>query len=116
MSTTAQTLGYVCGGTLVTAEVGSIIALAFFREAIARKFPRFVYHMGVGVKTTSYRFCAGLDTFLVALLVTGNPWASTGIVGFELMTKFFLYYGHEWVWNRPFLAKYVRAVEKQGAH
>lgn len=51
------------------------------------------------VKTLTWRVVATTDTFLIAWLITGHiDWAA-GIAGIEVMTKMFLYYGHERVWN-----------------
>jgi uncharacterized membrane protein len=101
----AHVAGVALGGTLATFEFAMLVAVFCFREKMIKKFPRMTAHMGIGVKTTSYRFFAGLDTFLVSWFMTGNPLAATGIVGLELVTKFFLFYGHEWLWSWPFLAK-----------
>ena len=51
-------------------------------------------------KTITWRIIASLDTFLIAWLITGKfDWAGT-IAGIEVLTKMFLYYGHERVWNK----------------
>ena len=116
MIVTAQTVGYVAGATLVAAELSMAAVVFFCHERMSQKFPRLTAHMSIGVKTTSYRFFAGLDTFLITLLVTGNPWAGAGVVGFEVMTKFFLFYTHEWVWNRPFLARLMIERKQEVGH
>jgi len=51
-------------------------------------------------KTLTWRVLATSDTFLIAWLITGQlDWAGT-IAGIEVLTKMFLYYGHERVWDK----------------
>ena len=51
------------------------------------------------VKTLTWRIVATTDTFIIAWLITGHlDWAGA-IAGIEVLTKMFLYYGHERVWN-----------------
>lgn len=52
------------------------------------------------VKTGTWRVLASLDTFLLALLFTGNVGAAISIGGFEIITKLVLYYFHERAWSR----------------
>jgi uncharacterized membrane protein len=57
------------------------------------------------VKTLTWRIVATTDTFIIAWLITGEwTWASA-IAGVEVLTKMFLYYGHERVWNKIAWAK-----------
>ena len=52
------------------------------------------------VKTLTWRIVATTDTFIIAWLITGHlDWAGA-IAGIEVLTKMFLYYGHERVWNK----------------
>ncbi|MGB0505860.1 MAG: DUF2061 domain-containing protein [Pikeienuella sp.] len=53
-----------------------------------------------GVKTGTWRVLASLDTFLLALLFTGNVGTAISIGGFEIITKLVLYYFHERAWSR----------------
>jgi uncharacterized membrane protein len=108
--TDVATVGMACGAALVSIEMGSVAALAFARESMQRRFPRLARHCGVAAKTTSYRFFAGLDTFLLSFLVTGHAGAAAGIVGFELCSKFALYYAHEWAWSLSFLQRLTKGV------
>lgn len=56
-------------------------------------------------KTITWRVVATTDTFLIAWFITNDwSWASA-IAGIEIVTKMFLYYGHERVWNRIKWAK-----------
>ena len=51
-------------------------------------------------KTLTWRVLATTDTFIIAWLITGEwTWASA-IAGVEVLTKMFLYYAHERVWNK----------------
>ena len=51
-------------------------------------------------KTITWRILATSDTFLIAWLITGKwSWAGA-IAGIEVITKMFLYYGHERVWDK----------------
>ena len=57
------------------------------------------------VKTLTWRIVATTDTFIIAWQITGEwTWASA-IAGVEVLTKMFLYYGHERVWNKIAWAK-----------
>ena len=50
--------------------------------------------------TITWRILATSDTFLIAWLITGKwSWAGA-IAGIEVITKMFLYYGHERVWDK----------------
>ena len=70
------------------------------------------------LKTVSWRFIATIDTVLLAFLITGDITSGLKIGGLEVLTKMFLYYGHERMWwkidvgldNRHKLTK--QALEK----
>lgn len=51
------------------------------------------------VKAVSWRTIGALDTFLIALLITGRTGTSLSIGGTELATKTALYYLHERLWS-----------------
>ena len=51
-------------------------------------------------KTATWRVLASLDTFLLALIFTGNVGTAISIGGFEVITKLALYYVHERAWSR----------------
>ena len=51
-------------------------------------------------KTISWRVVASLDTFFISWLVTGYFALATTIASVEVVTKMFLYYGHERLWLR----------------
>ena len=51
-------------------------------------------------KTITWRILATSDAFLIAWLITGKwSWAGA-IAGIEVITKMFLYYGHERIWDK----------------
>jgi uncharacterized membrane protein len=52
------------------------------------------------IKTTSWRFFATIDTFIISYLITGSLVMASSIGVIEVFTKLFLYYVHERVWNR----------------
>jgi uncharacterized membrane protein len=51
-------------------------------------------------KTATWRTIASLDTFMLALLFTGNVGTAVSIGGIEIFTKLFLYFLHERIWVR----------------
>lgn len=106
----------VVGGSLVGAEVILVIAYAFFQKPIQKHYPRVAAQLGIAMKTTSWRATAGIDTFLISYLVTGKLTSAGAVVGTEILTKFFLFYAHEWVWNRPMLAKFLGMSKAPVAH
>lgn len=52
------------------------------------------------VKGVSYRISGSLLTILIVLIMTGSWQISVGVSIIELMSKCFLYYFHERIWNR----------------
>lgn len=52
------------------------------------------------IKGITWRVTGTLDTMLISYLITGKlDWAIT-IGGIEIVTKMFLYYIHERIWDR----------------
>ena len=51
-------------------------------------------------KAVSWRITGSLDTFVLALLFTGNATIAATIGGTEIFTKIVLYYLHERAWAR----------------
>ena len=51
-------------------------------------------------KTLSWRILASLDTFLISWFITGSYILGGSIASIEIITKMFLYYGHERIWNK----------------
>lgn len=51
------------------------------------------------VKAFTWRMLGSVDTFLLSWLFTGSPKAAGAIAGSEVVTKMFLYYGHERIWG-----------------
>lgn len=52
------------------------------------------------IKALTWRTTGTLDTFLVSLLITKKPFIAGAIASTEVLTKIFLYYFHERVWNK----------------
>lgn len=51
-------------------------------------------------KAISWRATGTADTFLISWLITGEPLVATGIAATEVLTKIFLFWAHERVWNQ----------------
>ena len=50
-------------------------------------------------KGISWRIFASIDTFFLSWFILGNPIHAGSIAGLEMLTKIFLYFLHERVWN-----------------
>lgn len=51
-------------------------------------------------KSISWRILATCDTILISFIITGSFAIAATIGSIEVLTKMFLYYFHERVWNR----------------
>ena len=51
-------------------------------------------------KAVSWRITGTIDTFLISWLITGQALLASGIALTEIMTKIFLFWAHERVWNK----------------
>jgi uncharacterized membrane protein len=51
-------------------------------------------------KAVTWRVTGTADTFLISWLITGEPLLATGIALTEVVTKVFLYWMHERIWNK----------------
>jgi uncharacterized membrane protein len=51
-------------------------------------------------KAISWRVTGTIDTFLISWIITGEVLLATGIAFTEVITKVFLYWAHERVWNK----------------
>ena len=56
-------------------------------------------------KTMTWRITASLTTFIIAWILTGDLLIGVSIGSIEAITKFFLYYFHERIWNNIDWAK-----------
>lgn len=56
-------------------------------------------HMKSLVKAISWRIVGTLDTILISWWLTGTLTIALTIGSVEIFSKFFLYYGHERLWN-----------------
>ena len=52
------------------------------------------------VKAITWRLTGSLDTFIISWIITGHVGLASGIAVTELVTKVFLYWAHERIWNR----------------
>ena len=57
------------------------------------------------VKTLTWRVTASLTTFIIAWALTGDLLIGVSIGSIEAITKIFLYYFHERIWNNIKWAK-----------
>jgi len=90
---------------IASMEIITKIFLYYFHERIwnlfkvGRLFDR-VNRTRSFMKAVTWRITASLDTFILSYIITGRfDWA-TSIAIFEIVTKAFLYYFHERVWNK----------------
>jgi len=51
-------------------------------------------------KAISWRITGTLDTFIISWLITGEALLASAIAFTEIITKVFLYWAHERVWNK----------------
>ena len=56
-------------------------------------------------KTMTWRITASVTTFLIAWILTGDFLIGVSIGSIEAITKIFLYYFHERIWNNISWAK-----------
>ena len=56
-------------------------------------------HIRALTKALTWRITATLTTAFIAFLVTGELGVAVMIGGIEFVIKFFIYYGHERIWN-----------------
>lgn len=52
------------------------------------------------VKALSWRIVGTLDTILISWIISGNVQIAFSIGSVELITKTFIYYFHERLWNK----------------
>ena len=51
------------------------------------------------IKAISWRIIGTIDTILISWWLTGTLSVALSIGSIEIFSKFFLYYGHERLWN-----------------
>ena len=57
------------------------------------------------IKTLTWRVTASLTTFIIAWVLTGDLLIGVSIGSIEAISKIFLYYFHERIWNNIRWAK-----------
>jgi|TARA_B100001287_G_scaffold58996_1_gene47215 uncharacterized membrane protein len=66
------------------------------------------------LKACTWRVLASADTFLIGFLLTGSAAVGASIASIEVLTKMFLYYWHERMWEKPgvnmFVMKYYKSL------
>jgi len=69
------------------------------RKAALKSFIRSTETHGRSVaKAISWRVTGSLDTFLVAMVITGSSRMAGGVALVEILTKTLFYYFHERIW------------------
>ena len=81
-------------------EIFTKMALYYYHEKIWFKSNIFISYKRHLFKTFSWRLIATLDTIILGYVFTSNPIAAFTLGGAELVTKMFLYYGHERIWYK----------------
>ena len=93
-------------------EVFTKTLLYFLHERVWNRISesnnRFISHGRSLLKGISWRVFGTIDTFMVAFIFTGKPFAASQIATFEVITKLALYYFHERVWERVMWGKIDR--------
>jgi len=57
-------------------------------------------------KSISWRILASCDTVLISYFITGSILIAASIGSIEILTKMFLYYFHERVWDKFEFGRY----------
>ena len=57
-------------------------------------------HLRSIAKAISWRVTGTVDTFFISWLITGQLLLASGIALTEIVTKIFLFWAHERVWNK----------------
>src|SRR5262245_24369167 len=90
--------------------MGEIFQLALIRHRVRHGAltMRFRSHVRSAAKTASWRAFAAVDTFCIVWLFSGHDAthaiaAAGAVVGVEAITKSFLYFAHERLWEAPLL-------------
>jgi uncharacterized membrane protein len=101
--------------------MGEILHFAFMRRRVRHGAltMRLRSHVRSAVKTASWRAFAAVDTFGLVWLFSGHDTthaiaAAGAVVGVEAITKSFLYFAHERLWEAPAFS--TRRVNGAHAH
>jgi uncharacterized membrane protein len=94
--------------------MGQIFCFALLRRRVRQGALRMRLrsHVRSAVKTASWRAFAAVDTFALVWLFSGHDTthaiaAASAVVGVEAITKSFLYFAHERVWEAPLLRRSI---------
>ena len=66
----------------------------WFKSSVRNSKKRHIY------KTVSWRLIATIDSLVICLLITGNPFLGIKIGLWETINKSFLYFLHEKIWYK----------------
>ena len=101
--------------------MGQIFCFALLRRRVRHGALRIRLrsHVRSAVKTASWRAFAAVDTFALVWLFSGHDAthaiaAASAVVGVEAITKSFLYFAHERLWEAPAFS--TRRVNGTHAH
>jgi uncharacterized membrane protein len=96
--------------------MGKIFCFALLRRRVRHGALRIRLrsHVRSAIKTASWRAFAAVDTFALVWVFSGHDTthaiaAASAVVGVEAITKSFLYFAHERLWETP-------ALSVNGAH
>lgn len=81
-------------------EVITKMILYYFHERLWFKSSMLNTNKRHLAKTFSWRAIGTLDTFMLGWLITGNPLTGLKIGSAEVVSKMFLYFGHEKIWYK----------------
>lgn len=90
----------VVGLKIGLSEIATKMVLYYFHERLWFKINLPNSNKRHIFKTFSWRIVGTLDTFVLAWIITGNPFTGLKIGVVEIITKMIFYYLHEKIWYR----------------
>jgi uncharacterized membrane protein len=90
----------VVGLKIGLSEIATKMVLYYFHERLWFKINLPNSNKRHIFKTFSWRVVGTLDTFVLAWIITGNPFTGLKIGVVEIITKLIFYYIHEKIWYR----------------
>ncbi len=90
----------VVGLKIGLSEIATKMVLYYFHERLWFKINLPNSNKRHIFKTFSWRVVGTLDTFVLAWIITGNPFTGFKIGIVEIITKMIFYYIHEKIWYR----------------
>jgi uncharacterized membrane protein len=77
-----------------------ILSTQYLQQKFVRKWALNESSKRSIAKAVSWRITGTLDTFIISWLITGELTLAGAIAFTEIVTKVFLYWFHERIWNR----------------